>query len=447
MKNRARHLVPNPTTARGTVLIVVIWIVLILASLVIVLSHFIRTEAIAASNYTALAKAQAVADGAVQYVFAMLASEQDSETSYTDNPYEAVPVGDGYFWILTPSLSGDQDYEFGLTDEAGKVNLNEASLEMLLKLPQMTSELAGSIIDWRDENDEVSTGGAEGEYYLLLSDPYQCKNGPLESVEEVLLIKGGSADLLYGEDTNRNGTLDDNENDGEDRQPSDNSNGTLDAGFYNYVTIHSYEMNAADGQTELVNVSENSNRGELTELLTEVLSQERALEIIAPVQLRDMTSLIEFYYFIGMEYDEFEQIIDRITTSDDERSDGRININSAPEEVLLCLPQLEQSDVDKLIEARSKEDAELDSILWITTVLDEEKATAIGSYITAKSSQYSADIVAVSADGRAFCRYYVVIDTAEGTPTIVYKQSLHQFGWPLDPDILDALREGEEISS
>ena len=182
-------------------------------------------------------------------------------------------------------------------------------------------------------------------------------------------------------------------------------------------------------------------------MATEVLSQERALEIIAPVQLRDMTSLIEFYYFIGMEYDEFEQIIDRITTSDDERSDGRININSAPEEVLLCLPQLEQSDVDKLIQARSKEDAELDSILWITTVLDEEKATAIGSYITVKSSQYSEDIVAVSADGRAFCRYYGVIDTAEGTPTIVYKQSLHQFGWPLAPDILDALREGEEISS
>ena len=40
----------------------------------------------------------------------------------------------------------------------------------------MTSELAASIIDWRDEDSEISTGGAEDEYYLLLSEPYNCKN-------------------------------------------------------------------------------------------------------------------------------------------------------------------------------------------------------------------------------------------------------------------------------
>ena len=81
----------------------------------------------------------------------------------------------------------------------------------------------------------------------------------------------------------------------------------------------------------------------------------------------------------------------------------------------------------------------------MTKVLNREKAEAIGPFITVHSYQYSADIVATSADGRAFCRYYVVIDTAQGTPRMVYKQSLHQFGWPLDPEILMALRNGEEI--
>lgn len=435
----------NNTTKKGTVLIVVIWIVLILASLVIVLSHFIRTEAIAASNYTSLIKAEAVANGAIQYVFAMLNDQEQSQISYNTNPYEAMPVGDGYFWVLHPNLSDDQTYEFGLTDEAGKINLNEASLEMLLKLPSMTSELANSIIDWKDENQEVTTGGAESEYYLLLSEPYQCKNAPLETVEEVLLVKGGSSELLYGEDTNRNSVLDWNENDGENTYPSDNSNSKLDAGFYNYATIHSYEMNTSSNGSQRINVSNNRNRGDLTNLLTDVFGLEKALEIMAPIRLRPFSSLIEFYYFIGMDYDDFVQIADRITTSDDERINGRININTAPEEVLLCLPQLEQKDVDELIQKRSKADDDLKSILWVTKVLDQAKAEAIGSFITVQSYQYSADIVAVSADGRAFCRYYVVIDTAQGAPRVIYKQSLHQFGWPLDPGILNALRNGEEI--
>lgn len=446
MSNLQHNSAATETAVKGTVLIVVIWIVLILASLVMVMSHFIRTEALATSNYVSLVKAESVANGAIQYVRAMLASEQDPQVSYESEPYEAMHVGDGYFWILRPSLSDDQTCEFGLTDEAGKVNLNEASLEMLLKLPSMTSELANSIIDWRDQNQEVTTGGAESEYYLLLSEPYQCKNALLETIEEVLLVKDGSSELLYGEDINRNGILDWNENDGEVAQPSDNSNGKLDPGFFNYVTIHSYEMNTSADGSDLINVSDNRNRGKLADLLTEVFGEQKALEIMGPINLRSFSSHIEFYYFIGMKYDDFAKIENQLTVRNQERINGRINISTAPKEVLLCLPQLEQKDVDALIEKRSKADEdELANTLWITEVLNQEKAVAIGSFITARSSQYSADIVAASADGRAFCRYYVVIDTGEGTPKVIYKQSLHQFGWPLNPDILTTLREGKDI--
>ena len=38
-----------------------------------------------------------------------------------------------------------------------------------------------------------------------------------------------------------------------------------------------------------------------------------------------------------------------------------------------------------------------------------------------------------------------VLDMAQGTPEIVYKQSLHDLGWPLDPQILEILRNGQEI--
>ena len=130
----------------------------------------------------------------------------------------------------------------------------------------MTAELAASIIDWRDEDSEISPGGAEDEYYLLLSEPYNCKNSELETVDEILLIKGASEELLYGEDTNLNGILDDNENDGDLSDPDDNRNGRLDTGFYDYVTVYSVEENV------------DSEGGELETLITDMTRMAATLE-------------------------------------------------------------------------------------------------------------------------------------------------------------------------
>ena len=455
MNHPTQNLNTRKTLSEGSVLIVVIWIVLILASLVIVLAHNIRVEAIAAMNHVSQVKAEAVANGAIHYVFAEL-SQEDSSVSYSATPYEAMQVGDGYFWILRPNLSGERDYDFGLVDEAGKVNLNSESpeelLDMLLKLPNMTTELANSIIDWQDEDEDISAGGAEGEYYLLLSDPYQCKNAPLETVEEVLLIKGGDWDLLYGEDTNRNGMLDWNENDGEQSPPADNSNGRLDPGFLNYVTIHSYEPSSGGEGEERLDLNDPRNQSAVQELLIEFIGEEESITVLQSLRSggffrrSDDLTLIDAYYASGMDIDDFSEIMGSLTTGGgSETIAGRINITTAPEAVLLCLPGLEQSDVDALIQERDKSGTDLDSLLWITEVLDIEKAKGIGKYITTLSAQYSADIVAVSDDGRAFARYYVVVDMAQETPKIVYKQSLHHVGWPLDPEILEILRNGYEI--
>ncbi len=455
MNHPRQKLNTRKTLSQGSVLIVVIWIVLILASLVIVLAHNIRVEAVAATNHVSQVKAEAVANGAIHYVFAEL-SKEDGSVSYGDTPYEAMQVGDGYFWILRPNLSGERDYDFGLVDEVGKVNLNSESpqelLDMLLKLPNMTTELANSIIDWQDEDQDVSAGGAEGEYYLLLSDPYQCKNAPLETVEEVLLIKGGDLELLYGEDTNRNGILDWNENDGEQSPPADNSNGRLDPGFFNYVTIHSYELNSDSQGQERLDLNDPQNQGAVQELLEEVIGEEKAITVLQSLrgggffQRRDNLTLIGAYYASGMEREDFDEIIDRLTTDGNSQMiAGRINVNTAPEAVLLCLPGLEQSDVDALIQERDKSSTDIETILWVTEALTAEKAQGIGRYITIQSAQYSADIVAASGDGRAFTRYYVVVDMAQQTPKIVYKQSLHHVGWPLDPQILETLRNGQEI--
>jgi hypothetical protein len=113
--------------------------------------------------------------------------------------------------------------------------------------------------------------------------------------------------------------------------------------------------------------------------------------------------------------------------------------------VLLCLPELEESDVEALLSRRSS-GKNLDSIAWVTEVLSQEKAIAIGSYITTRSFQYSADILGISGNGRAYKRYKAVFDMSQQTPRIVYWKSLTHFGWPLNEEIVTALRKGEPLT-
>ena len=61
-----------------------------------------------------------------------------------------------------------------------------------------------SILDWldHDDDDNVRQDGAEDEYYMGLQNPYHCKNGPMDSIEELLLIKGITPELYFGDEAN-----------------------------------------------------------------------------------------------------------------------------------------------------------------------------------------------------------------------------------------------------
>src|SRR5205823_6857830 len=103
-------------------------------------------------------------------------------------------------WIIRPNYGDSQMPSYGVMDESSKININTASANQLLLLPGMTDDTAGAIIDWRDEDSNISNnGGAESEYYMSLPRPYQCKNAPFETVEELLLVKGFTPELLYGQ--------------------------------------------------------------------------------------------------------------------------------------------------------------------------------------------------------------------------------------------------------
>ena len=447
---QARHRAP------GTVLIVTMWILLVLAGLVLVLARAMRVEGDRAANALAATQAAAVEQGAIQYVLASVDGLQGDVPLDADTPCEAVPVGDGAFWILRPAGEDQRTYGYGITDEASKVNLNTATLEMLSKLPGMTAEFAASIVDWRDADSNVTTGGAENEYYLMLPDPYECKNGPLETVEELFLVRDATREILFGQDVNRNGIIDAGERTGRPFSGTTSSSGSrLDRGIFNFVTVYSNEPGAAAAATSasgaaaaarLINVNNPQPPQALTDLLRNAVAGDRLPGVLDRVRReRPFSNLLDFYYRAGLSNDEFQKIAGQITTSGSQGKAGLINVNTAPKEVLLCLPRLEESDVAALMAKRAGAETDRTNIAWVAEVLPREKAAAIGGAITTRSYQFSADIVSIAATGRAFRRCRVVVDARQSPPKVIYRQNLTHLGWPLDPDIITRLRSGRPL--
>lgn len=58
--------------------------------------------------------------------------------------------------------------------------------------------ITSSILDWRDPDKHPHMEGAENEYYEAQSPPYFCKDGPLDDITELLLIKGISPAMFWG---------------------------------------------------------------------------------------------------------------------------------------------------------------------------------------------------------------------------------------------------------
>jgi hypothetical protein len=275
---------------------------------------------------------------------------------------------------------------------------------MLLKLPGMTDEIADSIIDWRDTDEQVSATGAESEYYQSLQPPYQCKNGPFETVEELLLVKGMTPELLYGMDVNHNGLLDEEEVAAVGGTvPTSEGGAPSPRGLLPFVTI--YGVGTAPGTTTTGTGTGTGGTG-------------------------------TGGAGAGGAGGGGQQ-----GGGNTQPNPGLVNISTAPFEVLRCLPGLEEADAMALAAARDT-DVDTTTTAWVSGVLSQPKASGINASITAKSYCYSADIVGVSDDGRAFHRVRVIVDASQSPPAVVYRRDLTALGWPLGLELRAAVRAG-----
>ncbi len=264
---------------RGVILPVVLFVLVLIGLLAAMYSFRVNSDLSATQAVAMRMQTRLAAEAGIEYVRMVLRTSRFDRNVWYNNPdifnriivtahgHDAKTAGTNQefddnsvfrFSIVADDPTDDKDYvRFGITDEASKLNLNAATEAQLLTLVTAAlgentevepQQIVDAILDWRDDDTlpRGEAGDTERTYYSALPKPYRVKNGPFDTVEELLLVKGVTPAILYGEDFDRNGLLTQNEKDGDRSFPDDNQDDVLNRGLYAYLTVLSKENNVAN---------------------------------------------------------------------------------------------------------------------------------------------------------------------------------------------------------
>jgi len=442
---------------RGTILVSVLIIVALSAFAAAALMYRAQAEITAAVASSRSHRARSAAMSGLRRAMSILNIAREDQEVWYDNPelfqgqlVSEDGVNSWYFTIYAYNPSDPDLLRNGLTDEAGKINVNVAPADTLLRLPGMETELVDCLIDYRDRDEDTRPLGAEQDYYNQLPHPYLIRNGALGTLEELLMVKDFTGPLVYGEDYNMNGLLEQNEDDAEESFPPDNGDGLLDRGLLGLATVWSYERNLSNDGEARGNLNlggrvvQAVGLGETTEEFVELYRAEDN-------QFSHPAELLEMEYELRQDHGQLRagtvissgvtaqnlaDVLDRLTTEGPVLF-GKVNVNTASAEVLAALPGSDEDLADRIVGARTNLDtAARETVAWLYTesLVGADRFKEIAPHLSARSFQFRVRCVAYGWPCGQFRVMEAVIDLALGSPRIVYQRDLTRLGMPFAID-------------
>jgi general secretion pathway protein K len=187
---------------RGAALLIVLWIFIFLLAVAFDFSAAVREEAAAAHRYNDETQGYYLALAGFQRgVYEIL---QQSAGRDALEPEKRADIFDGSWREET--LSGGA-FRVRWLDEGAKININRADEGTLRRIfinvgieEPVRAIIIDSIMDWRDPDNLHRANGAENEYYRSLTPPYTARNGPFDTVEDLLWVRGVTPEIFYGYD-------------------------------------------------------------------------------------------------------------------------------------------------------------------------------------------------------------------------------------------------------
>lgn len=189
----------------GSIMLVSLWALFFLSVLVIAVSVYVSSGMQWARDVRGKAVSLNCAHAGVNMAIALVLADtngwdDDTELWSKKDFLGEVRMEGGYFSVyhLERSLNGTVTTNYGLGDEDGKIDINKANRSLLESAfvnigkvdAARASEIAASIIDWRDEDQDILTGGAESGYYQAKGLDFGCRDGKFQNLSELLLVRG-----------------------------------------------------------------------------------------------------------------------------------------------------------------------------------------------------------------------------------------------------------------
>jgi general secretion pathway protein K len=210
-----------PRSNRGIALLLVVSVISLLTVVIVQFGRSMRTALVESSQYQDRELLEAAVQSGIDIGAAVLRADRlggdvdsllEPWTLIGEEPL-AILGGDTELLLTIENLDGRLPIN-ALMPSAGSGEGQGGTPELVREILQrlllsgrfavedegQAREIVDSLIDWLDSDDNESPYGAENSYYESLERPYQAANGAVEFIEELLLVKGITAELLYGND-------------------------------------------------------------------------------------------------------------------------------------------------------------------------------------------------------------------------------------------------------
>jgi general secretion pathway protein K len=194
---------------RGAALVAVMWVLVIVSMIISSFAFEMQLEARILSAQRKRLKADQLALAGIELARALIDFEQEdpaAEKVLYEEPYKnkAVQLADGAP-IDYSEVLGDGIVELRIDFERGRRNVREMSDDEWRELFEQAGvpnvewdTLLSCLTDWEDEDELTSLNGAESDDPFYRERGYECKNAPIDTVDELLLIKEWTEEILYG---------------------------------------------------------------------------------------------------------------------------------------------------------------------------------------------------------------------------------------------------------
>lgn len=197
-------------------MVIVMISILVLSALAAGFAYSMKVETKLARNANSEAELEWLGRSGVEYARWVLANSLLNPMEPYDSLDQPWATGTGFLGPTNAPIGevqktftlGRGTVTWSITDLESKFNINspepvlqpilQQALTLMQVPPGEATPVVNSILDWIDQDDRTHPEGAESQYYESLDPPYLAKNGPIDDLSELLLIRGVTPPIYYG---------------------------------------------------------------------------------------------------------------------------------------------------------------------------------------------------------------------------------------------------------